>query len=621
MSEAAGQPAAERGLALAAQVAIGLALALFIIWQGARWTYQNGLDELAGESRAQLDLYVAYLRGVLNKYETLPELLATDQRLLHALRDPHDAQRIDSLNRHLASISRISDASDIYLMDAGGNTIAASNWDSDYSFIGRNFAFRPYFQQALQGGLGRYYALGTTSKQRGYYFAYPVRANGRVAAVVVVKIGVETMEREWGHSLHAFVVTDPDGVVFISTNPDWLFHTLGSLDTTTRQRILASRRYPDAPLRPLPVERHPIASTGDLVVFDDSLATIGSRRHLDISQSMRAAGWDVHVLTDTRRLAEQTLAIVALITAGIGVLFMTTVLLWQRRRAQVERIDTEHRAKLALEQANRDLESRISERTRDLSDANLRLRNEVEEHRNTEAALRRTQSELVQAAKLATLGQMSAGINHELNQPLAAIRAYADNGQALLEKGRMKELRWNLEQIADLTERMSRIGAQLKIFARKSSGTIEQVAVAGVINAALAIVAPQVRRTGARVELKLADDRLQVAADEILLQQVMVNLLSNALQAVADEIERVVRITAQDDGTRLSIRVEDSGCGFDEADAQRLFEPFFTTKGPGEGLGLGLSIAQRILTEHHGELVPGRSALGGASFEIRLPVT
>ncbi len=604
-----------RRLRLTATVMAGVVLLAVALWLAGHLTWRRGLEGLAAEGAFRLELYVAYLQGVLEKYEGLPELLANNRRLASFLQNPGGHDRIEAFNRYLETINRISDAADTYLMDREGLTIAASNWQAERPFVGRNFSYRPYFQQAMQGRLGRYFALGTTSSRRGYYFAYPVRQGDAILGAVVIKISIDQVERNWGHENDIFLVTDPDGVIFITTRASWRFHTLEPLAGEVRQRIVTSRRYPGAELTPLPIVRQEVNGQGRLITLDE--AEGGRRTFLQQSVFMPQAGWRVMVLSDTAGLEKRVVR--ALV--GVGVLFVTALmvllLVWQRRQGLAERYRFEEQNRRLLEQANEELEHRVRERTAELTASNLQLRREIEERRQTEEKLRRTRRELIHAAKLAALGQMSAGINHELNQPLAAIRTYADNAVQFLHQDRPDSALWNLEQISELTERMARIGAQLKIFARRSSGRMEDVPLHGVIDGALEILTPAIRRASVRVEVRLTPENLQVRADSVLLQQVLVNLIGNAVQAVTGGGRREILVSAGETEDGVVLRVRDWGPGIEPTHVDRIFEPFYTTKEPGQGLGLGLAISQRIIREMQGEIrvVPCQD---GACFEISL---
>jgi two-component system C4-dicarboxylate transport sensor histidine kinase DctB len=135
------------------------------------------------------------------------------------------------------------DVSDIYVMDLQGRTVATSNYRADWSFLGRSFAYRPYFTDAISEGLGRFHALGTTSNQRGYFFAAPVIDQTELLGVVAVKITLDRFEETWANSDSTILVTDTSNVVFLSDRADWHFRTLGPVPEPAIETI-ADRQYP-----------------------------------------------------------------------------------------------------------------------------------------------------------------------------------------------------------------------------------------------------------------------------------------------------------------------------------------------------------------------------------------
>ena len=600
------------------QWAVGVVSAvayLLVAWQAVTQVERSAIEQLATAGSSQLNLYTTHLKGELEQFQKLPALISTDPRLLGLLHDPDDVDAVDGLNRYLEQINRDTGAADIYLMDRNGLTLAASNWQGERPFVGRNFSFRPYFQQAIQGNLGRYYALGTTSRQRGYYFASPVRAGGKTFGVVVVKVNLNEIEQQWSGLPEELLVADPDGVIFISTLPSWRFHTVTPLVEADRKRVEESRRYPDVTLDPMPLERVTAHGTDHQIVRLPS-----QKRFLMQRRVMDDEAWEVYLLTPFISVRNQMTEAFMLVSASALALLFMGLGLRQRYKRRMERALYDEQARESLYRAHAELERRVKDRTADLSASNDQLSREIEERRHAEAQLRETQDELVQAAKLATLGQMSAGINHELNQPLAAIRSYADNGQALLKQERLEEVESNLLQISDLTERMARIGSQLKIFSRKSTGQVGDVSVQGVMEAAQAIIGPRSKKVDATLLVSIPEEALKIRADEVLVQQVLVNLIHNALQAVEGEDERKVRVYAEPHASQVALVVEDSGPGVADEHIERIFDPFFTTKSANEGLGLGLTISTRIVAELGGEMSASRSEWGGARFEVQLPV-
>ncbi len=580
------------------------------------WTYRQGIIELLEKGNVRLELYINYLQGTLGKYESLPELLAIDSSLVRALLNPTEKKRIETLNRYLETINKVSDTLDTYLMNKDGLTIAASNWNEERPFIGRNFSYRPYFKQAMKGKLGRYFALGTASSKRGYYFAYPVRKDEEILGAVVIKINIDSVEQSWADHDESFLVSDPDGVIFITTNPEWRFKSLKPLQDEVIKRITDSRRYQDASLAPLAMKSTLLWE--NIQVLDiDTGAGNDFRRVLKQSQFMPQAGWDVHILSDTRMLRKKVVLVNIMVGLGLSLAYIMIILLIQRSRRQAELHRIEEESKRALQDANELLESRVSDRTQKLTETNEMLRKEIIDRKQTEVKLKRARKELIHAAKLAVLGQMSAGINHELNQPLAAIRSYTDNGKQFLQKGRPDDALWNLEQISELTERMAQVGNQLKLFSRKSSGTIVVVPLHGVIDGAMEILKPSLEKQKVELTIDIQPEDLQVHANHVLLQQVLVNLISNAMQALEGTEIKKILVECKVVEDRVVIAVQDNGPGVMVENINEIFEPFFTTKKSGQGLGLGLTISDRIVRDFGGQITLIHCQ-DGARFEFSL---
>lgn len=582
---------------------------LYVIHYGSSWAWDTKLAELSRQGLNKQTFYTTYLRGLLEKSENLPQLLARNERIFSALKHPRNSSELIEINKLLESITSISDTSDIYLMDNEGNTIAASNWQTDHSFVGKNFSFRPYFQKAMQGDHGRYYAMGTTSSRRGYYFSYPIKDDSDILGVVVVKIDIELVEKNWDHLSDNVLVTDPEGVVFLTAKSKWRFKPITPLHKATQEKIIDSRRYPNISFKPLSPGIIEDSSHQFVEVKDDSLIPV---RFLKQTVSMPEANWDVHILSSTEN-AQKSLRLTQIgICASLIFIYILICMLIQRnhRMKQLDKIK---------EDARKNLEQRVKNRTEQLEKSNELLRSEIQERKQVEKVLKNTQDELTHAAKMAVLGQMSAQINHELNQPLAAIRSYTDNGIQFLKKERLKDTMWNLEQIGELTERMAEIGKQLKLFARKTSGQISVVPLHGVIDGALDILKPTLKKSRVDISIKLEPEYINVQANSVLLQQVLVNLLSNALHAMEHTEDKHLSIEAIQNVDRVNISVCDNGIGITEEDAKYIFEPFFTTKKSGQGLGLGLTISDRIIKEFDSQLVLSSSGRNtGACFKFSL---
>lgn len=554
---------------------------MFTVYYSVSRSAQARLQENSGYYLTRL---TGSLEAALARHSYLPVLLAQEPFIQDYLQHKDGTISIADLNRYLERLNTIAGTLDIYLMLPNGETIAASNWAKEQSFIGRNFAFRPYFQQAIQGNLGRYYAVGTTSNERGYYFASIIsNEDNPLLGVITVKVSVAETEAFWQSEPIEFLVTDSDGIVFLASQNQWLFHTLQPLTDLRRQAIRQVKRYLDEPLDSLAnLRMQPLQAPYQQAWLD-------SKRYLLAERSMELEGWQVYVLLDWQAITRPAVIALALTTVLLLLTGLLMLLLWknqsQRRRYEQAALGA--------------LETKVEERTREL---------------------RLAQGELVQAAKMAALGQLSAAINHELNNPLGAIRAYADNASQFLERGHPEIAKANLQEISGLTERMAAITRQLKIFSRKSSGSISDCHLQVALDSAFLIVRPKL----SQMTVVLHDQRdasIQwVRADLVWLEQILVNLLSNALDATATQALGQVWLTTQRVDNKVSIQVRDNGAGIQEQDKPHLFEPFFTTKALGQGLGLGLSISYRLAKDMHGELLAGNSPEGGAIFSLLLPL-
>jgi two-component system C4-dicarboxylate transport sensor histidine kinase DctB len=574
-----------RNLAL---LALLLAPLLWPLQHLAERYYSN---ELIEQNRQTLDLYVANLLGSLRRYEVLPRILGDLPTLRTALRQADDPTAKDQANRLLNRLRRETGADVIYLMAPDGNTLAASNWNDEDSFVDRNFAFRPYFREAMAGGLGRFFGLGTTSGKRGYYFGAAVRDGAEILGVLVVKVELDHTETLWGSTPEQLMVTDNLGVVILTSRPEWRFRASRALDAGDREQIASDRPYPT--LEPQ-----------DLTLDIDAW--------LIQSRELKEIGWTVRILAPISLVERPVQTVVAIGAATLAALLLLLGLMMQRRRHYLERI--------ALDaEARQQLERRVQERTQDLEALNSRLKLEVLEREQAQQELVRAQDELLQAGKLSALGTMSASISHELNQPLGAIRSYADNAGVLLDQQRNEEARDNLRLISELTARMASIIAHLRAFARRDRHAPERVALQPALDDALALLAKRRQAMGVELVRDLPDATLWVQAGETRLRQILSNILANALDALNERppVRRIwLRAEREGDGVLLTLR--DNGPGFSAEALRRSREPFFTTKTSAQGLGLGLAICDTLTRALGGELNIANHPEGGAQLSLYL---
>ncbi len=595
---------------------------LLCMWQAAQLAREQALSNLQDDAENELRLSAANLNGYLLRYDYLPQMLATREGVQRFLDSP-DSQDSMPLNLLLDRFRFTSGVSDVYLLDRNADTIAASNWHRPNTFIGQNYAFRSYYSDAIAGGQGRFFGLGIQSLERGYYFSSPVwlddtSPDAKPDGVIVVKVLLDDVEESWAEQDAELFVSDSDNIIFMASHPELRMNALYPLSDEQREALRATRRYALEPLTPSGIQLEtPYGPGSHLVSFDQGPLSGG--RYLSLTRPIPEFGWQMHILKPlTPVINAQWIA--ALMAGGLyGVVALAGGIGWQRMRLRREREAFAERERQTLARVRDELEVSVERRTRDLVASNQRLSDEIEERRRAEANLRQTQDELIQAAKLAVLGQLAAGINHELNQPLAAIRAYAENARRFIELSRIENADANLAQIVELTERMADISAQLRQFSRKSSERQETISVQACIEYALRLFHSRLRDDGIHVVQQWPDETLWVEGDLVRLEQVLVNLIGNAVQAMKEVKQPVLTLSAETHQEQVIISVLDSGPGIATDHLGHIFEPFFTTKAPGSGLGLGLSISSRIMEDLGGKLQATNHAAGGACFTVTLP--
>ncbi|WP_232429513.1 sensor histidine kinase [Noviherbaspirillum autotrophicum] len=574
------------------------------------------LDDLHRTMASRAELYAATIGGALAKYEFLPLAIAQSDEVA-ALLETRSPDKVERVNAYLEEMNQRAGAFAVYVINPQGEVYASSNWKEPTSYVGQNYGFRPYFRQAATGGTGRFYGIGVSTREAGHFIALPIRRHGRIIGVAAAKVSLDWLEQSWRMPSVAeqIWVTDANGVILLSSISDFKFKTLAPLSESARKSILEQRQFLHETLPPLPYRIEERLAGGAMLLSLKLPSEGGSSGYMAVSSRLNPLEWQITVLAELGqvRAAARNAAIAAAL--GWTVLWLGILYALQRRRRIAERLN----AQQALKRANDELEVKVEQRTAALRDANQRLQAEVSERERAEQTLRHAQAELVQSGKLAAIGQMAAGITHELNQPLAAIQTFSDNAQVLITRGRADEALENLSVISDLVKRLGYITSQLKGFARRSDDAKKPISVRKAFEQTML----QVRTNRGAGRLVLNEDwpeqDIVVLCNETGLQQVFSNLITNSMDAMgpADIAHISIRVTRS--GNQAEIRVADNGPGISPACAQRIFEPFFTTKE--HGLGLGLSISAGIIRAAGGSIqVRNHDSDGhsGAEFIIRL---
>jgi len=530
------------------------------------------------------------------------------------LLDLQNQEKVHAANRLLADFNSISQTLNTYLLDTDGIVQASSNWDSDASFIDEDLSFRPYFQDAIKDGSGYYFALGSTSKKRGFYFSAAIYHRQTSIGVIVIKVNLDRVEDNLAEFNRRIAISDPDGVIFISNEPDWVYHTLTPLEENQLAELRASRRYADNPLDPIPFENISTETASDHIVSIklDNMNAITQLIHNSISVPER--GWVIHAFSNYSNISDHVrrslIAVFSLFALTLAIAVI--VYLKQQAKKQGERI---RQATLGA------LEREVKVRTAELMRSNDRLKSEILERKQTERELTAAQDSLVQATKMAALGKMATSISHEISQPLGAISAFAENAHEYIKRDDLVAASANLDLITKMGGRMRSIIQNLKAFARKTPIQLKPVCVDNVIQETLELMHAASQKLNISVRYKPSAEPFLVIAEPVGLQQVLTNLVQNAFDAVQHENDKTIEISVQRIEDTVQIHVTDFGAGIDPALKDSLFEPFSSSKNSGEGLGLGLSLSYGIVEGFGGNLTASEGPLQGATFTIHLKMS
>ncbi len=577
-------------------------VALLVVLTSGEFARRDARESAEHQAATASTLHAAVLRSELERHRSLPMVLAQNPDLAAVLTRP-DATGAARLSRKFEILARDVRAAAIYALDAEGRTLAASNWRLPTSFVGSSYRFRPYYYEAMRDGQATFFALGTVSGRPGLYLSRRVDGPaGQPLGVIVAKVEFDALEADWRASGEPTYVTDADGVVVITTVPAWRFRTTQPLSADLQRRLAETQTVGSTVPGPLPFN-----------ATDAGLVRISS----DIPEGLYAAasdpipdiGWRVNLLAPSGDAISRAVASARWLGAMTVALLaaLTGILLRRRQRANTMAGEAE--------QARIELERQIDLRTTELRSANDQLNHEIDERRRLETVRQDLQDELIQANKLATLGQIAAGVAHEINQPVAAIRTHADSASVQLRREDTEGALRSLANIDRLTERVGVITDELRAFSRKTrSGTVA-VGVDSAIDGALLLVAGRLREKGIRLERRPAPAGLAVKAERNRLEQVVLNLLQNAIEALDGVHGPVIELGVRVKGRQAIIQVSDNGPGVTPAVRARLFTPFTTDKP--DGLGLGLVISRDIVAGFGGELVLDPSS-SGARFSIRL---
>jgi two-component system C4-dicarboxylate transport sensor histidine kinase DctB len=573
---------------------VALLVLALVAWASEHWAHASARATTDADAR-QLALSNASLfDSELQKFRLLPAVLTEYPDAADLLRTPSSDPA--PLNRRLEVLAERTAAAVIYVIASDGRTLAASNHRLPTSFVGQNYGFRPYFTDAMAKGASELFAQGTISGRPGLYIARRVGPAAAPLGVVVVKIEFDRLRRSWQAQRGITFVADRHGVVIVSSRPDWLFHRLRPLLQEELAEIERSRQFAGLTLRPLPLA----IAARDARLDNKSYRSETVPVTLEGAQLTAVASLDAALSGARARVQLALLGIATVLGAAI---------LWLVRQSERQAL---------LRAAQRELEGKVQERTAALREANAQLVREGAKRQRSDERYRRSREELAQANRLATLGQVAAGVAHEINQPVAAIRTFSENAQAFMSRGEPDKAQSILTQVVGLTERIAQITGELRTFARRRTPAVGPTRLDHAIEGALLLVHHRLTASRTRVSWDNAPARLEVTADRVRLEQMFVNLIQNALDATAAGDDARIAIETEVHGERITVDVSDNGTGVPEMVRRKLFTPFAT--GREDGLGLGLAIARDILREFGGNLELARTGADGSTFRATLLV-
>ena len=575
-----------------------------------------GIRTLSDNGERQLELHARTVESELSKYTYLPSLLELESSVSTLLADPNQETR-QTVNDYLEGLNRRSRSRAIYVMDTTGRVLATSNWRDADSYQGEDLSFRAYFQNAVRGQPGRFYGIGSTNGEPGYYLAHGLEEHGKIIGVAVVKVRLEALEERWQRARLEAFVSDENGIIILSSDPARRLKAVRPLSDDTKERLAHSLQYYWATLNELePLARERLNEGTEKLTFPANSEVVNDEHEVSYLAQIRPLNdtpWNFTLLTPLNDLRRAAINQGILVAVAFG-LVAFLLIAWNERRKVIA---TRLAAREALQEANSQLERRIAERTADLRASNERLKGQIRERRQAEETLRRAQDELVQAGKLAAIGQMSTSIAHELNQPLAALRTLSGNTVRFLERGALDTASANLKTINELIDRMGRITASLRSFARRGDDQGE-ANLAKAVDAAFQVLGARLDGLPLTVHRNFANAQLQI--DQTRLEQILVNLIGNALDAMQAQPAPELWLDGHSSEGKYRLHVRDNGHGIDPETRKHLFEPFFTTKPGEQGLGLGLTLSASLAAATGGNLAVEHPASGGTAFVLCLPL-
>lgn len=557
---------------------------------------QSAVEELHRENRAIVNTQANELKSELQKYLLVPFILGENPDVIQTL-NSRDPAIIDQLNVKLEKLALQTEASYIFVFDTTGTTIASSNYNAPNSFVGESYEFRPYFRQAMDEGSAQYFAKGETTGKAGLFLAGRISDREKPIGGIVIKVEFSQIAQRWNDQNATSLVTDRNSIILFSNDQSLNYKTLTPLTDAQRAKIIADKQFRDEPLSASGID-----IDANLLARDPA----GQRLLVDLV-SIPELNWNLLRIIPVKPAMATANARAQLIILLVGV-FLSGIAFFFRRRFVREKEKAE---------ITEYLKSEVNRQTKKLSVANDQLKHEIAERELVNQRFRAAREELAQANRLGSIGAITASVAHELNQPVAAIRARAENATKLLKRGDSARVSENLGLIVDLTARIGSISTELRRYARRGSQAISNVSLGDVMDGLQILMGDRLKSKGINLVVGDNVDALPpVIAGRVRLEQVLVNLLQNSLDALEGHTDPRVHIIFKVQKNMVVITVSDNGPGISEENTRNIFTPFFTDKP--NGMGMGLGIAKDIMTDFGGTIETIPSFMGGAAFQLKL---
>jgi len=551
---------------------IFLLISIVTLWVSNAWLTERFSESMRNKLEVRLTLYSGNLKSELQRNSIVPKLLARDQELIGAL---HSQDFSTSTQRLIDFVDEIGAAS-LMLLDKDGRTVAST----DRNNLGSMHREKAFFVEATRSNETVFTIVPQETGGVDFYYSRRIEFQNRFIGVVSVEVDLHKFERAWAGISDSIMVIDSEGKIILATDPRWR----GVSETEALAKRPAETALSQA-----------VQFTAGLTGYRDSTYVQGEAV-MRIAGRVPFRGWQIVSFTAFSSVREKVNSILALEVMGFTLMLAMIFYLANRRT----------RVRLKI----------FENESAELRRLNERLQREIAEREKVQKTLEVAEQSLEQSSKLAALGEMAAAVSHELNQPLAAMKTYLAGAGLLLSRNRPDETLSAFHRIDDLIERMGAITRQLKTYARKGSETFSPVDMSAALSSSLSMMEPQLKHSNIRLEKVISEQSVVVIGDRVRLEQVLINLLRNAVDAVKTVPDPVIEIMLSR-GETVTLSVRDNGSGIEELDL--LFEPFHTTKKDGDGVGLGLAISSGIVKDHGGRLTARNSDDGGAVFEVQLP--